>query len=197
MSYYAHAFTGRLVIHRLGHYRYRAVFLPPALAAGLPFRGRTPLRISGEVADVPIEGAWQPAGEAAGGGHYLMVSPAICRAAGLAIGDAVEVRFNVADRTAIAVPDELARALAADAAARATWEALTPGKRRAIAVQVDAARTAPTRERRVATFVAALAAGRDPTARPRGTRTSGVTPSATAPAAPPRRGRATTPRAAG
>jgi hypothetical protein len=175
MAYYRYAFTGPLVIHRLGRYRYRAVFLPPALAAELPFDRHPRLRMTGEVADVPVEAAWQPAGAAAAGGYYLMVSAAVCRAAGLALGDAVEVRFNVADPAAVTVPDELAQALAgtgrAARAARAAWDALPPGKRRGLAAQVAAARTAPTRERRAARIAAALAAGEDPWPRPARTRT--------------------------
>jgi hypothetical protein len=167
VSYYRHTFTGPLVIHRIGHYRYRAVFLPPALAAELPFGSAPRLRMTGEVNDVPVEAAWQPAGPAAGGGYYLMVSAALCRAAGLTLGDLVEVRFNVADPAAVAVPDEITRALAgAGRRARAAWDALTPGKRRGLAAQVSAARTAPTRERRAAAIAAALAAGADPWPRP-------------------------------
>jgi uncharacterized protein YdeI (YjbR/CyaY-like superfamily) len=91
------------------------------------------------------------------------------------VGDAVEVRFNVADPAAVTVPDELAQALAgagrAARAAKAAWDALPPGKRRGLAAQVAAARTAPTRERRAARIAAALAAGEDPWPRPARTRT--------------------------
>jgi hypothetical protein len=94
MAYYRCAFTGPLVIHRIGHLRYGAVFLPPELeeavgvrvaptarpapaaptaaAAAAPRAGRTGrVRMTGEIADLPIDAAWQPAGPAAGGGYDL------------------------------------------------------------------------------------------------------------------------------
>jgi hypothetical protein len=164
VSYYAHAFTAPLVLHRLGRYRYRVVFLPAELEARLPFDRHPRLRIDGEIADVPVQAAWQSAG--AKGGHYLMVSPAVCRAAGLALGDTVEVRFNVADADAVTVPEELADALDADPAARLAWESLTPGRRRGLAYPVASARTEATRRRRAAALIAALLAGSSQARRP-------------------------------
>ncbi len=93
------------------------------------------------------------------------MSPALRRAAGLSVGDLVEVRFNVADPAAVTVPDELAAALRMRQPAAQAWAALTPGRQRALAAHVASARTAPTREARVARLVAALAAGKNPLAR--------------------------------
>ena len=161
MSYYQHRFTGRLAIHRVGHYRYRVVFLPPELAAELPFDAHPRLRMDGEIGDVPVQAAWQPAGTNASRGYYVMVSPAVCRAAGLAVGDEVEVRFNVADPDAVVVPEELQAALAAHVRARAAWERLTPGRLRGLAARVASPRLAATRERRAGEIVDGLL-GRGP-----------------------------------
>jgi hypothetical protein len=178
MSYYAFEFTAPVVVHRIGHLRYLAVFLPPALEPALGLRGHTAaagrrharVRMVGEIADMPIEAAWQSAGEGAAGGYYVMVSQAFCRAAGLAIGDLVDVRFNIADPAAVTVPEELDAALQARTReardARRTWKLLTPGRQRALAAHVAGARQVTTRTSRAAKIVAALARGEDPLARP-------------------------------
>lgn len=161
MSYFTHAFTGRLEVHRLGSYRYRVVFLPEEIAGALPFDGQPRLRMEGEVNDVPIAGAWQPAK----GRWYLMVSPAICKAAGLRIGDAVEVRFRIVASDTVAIPDELAAALERDGRARNAWQALTPGRQRGYSHQITSARTVETRARRVAHLIELLRAGEATAAR--------------------------------
>jgi hypothetical protein len=165
MSYYAHHFSAPLEIHRVGRYRYRVVYLPPALATALPFDRQPRVRFDGEIADVPVQGAWQSAGAA--GRWYAMVSPAVCRAAGLTLGAVVEVRFNVADPNAVQVPEELADALDADALARAAWDALTPGRRRGLAHRIATARKEATRHARSAELIAGLRAGRVPGPPPR------------------------------
>lgn len=160
MSYYAYHFSAPLEMHRLGRYRYRVVYLPAALVAALPFDTHPRLRFDGEIADVPVQGAWQSAGT--DGRRYAMVSPATCRIAGLALGTLVEVRFNIADPEAVTVPDELAAALAADASARVAWDALTPGRRRGLAYLVASARTDATRHARAAALIAGLHTGKLP-----------------------------------
>lgn len=159
MSYWQHHFTAHVAVHRIGRLRYRALFAPPALLTALPFDAQPRLRIVGEIADHPFEGAWQSAGEGASGGRYLLLSAAFCRAAGLAIGDAAEVRFNVAASDTVPVPEELQQALAANRRAQAAWEALTPGRRRGLAHTVASARTEPTRRRRAEALAEALATG--------------------------------------
>lgn len=60
---YPHAFAAPLVRHANGKAKVlvdTVGFLPVALAAESPFRGDTPLRVEGEVADVPFTGAFQP-----------------------------------------------------------------------------------------------------------------------------------------
>jgi hypothetical protein len=158
MSWFTHHFEGPIERHGVGRRRkvwYVVVFLPRALADALPFDRRPQLRIEGEIADVPAKSAFVPAGD---GRHYLIVSPATLKAASLVLGQTVEVRFRVADQTAVDVPDDLARALRVDVEADRAWASLTPGRRRGLAHYVAAAKTDGTRARRVAAVLAAVTA---------------------------------------
>jgi len=155
VSHYPHAFEGRVVRHDVGTYRYTVVFLPDGLAEALPLDLHPRLRVSGEVGEFPFSGAWQPVR----GRWYLMLSKELLRDAGLALGDAVEVRFRVEDQDAVEVPDQLARALDADAALRSAWEGLSAGRRRGLAHRVSSAKTPATAARRVGEVLRLLSGG--------------------------------------
>lgn len=91
------------------------------------------------------------------GGRSLIPFSADKRAAtGLSGGDAitVELTLDTAPRT-VEVPDDLASALA-EAGARSAFDALTPSARKAHVVNVESAKAADTRARRVAAVVAKL-----------------------------------------
>jgi len=156
VSYFPHAFEGRIVHHDVGTYRYTVVFLPPDLAAALPLDESPRPRFSGEIGEVPFAGAWQPVR----GRWYAMLSKAVLRAGGFKVGDEAEVRFRVEDPERVDVPGPFAQALAADPAAAAAFAALSAGKRRGLAHRVAAAKTASTAQRRVDEALAILAAGR-------------------------------------
>ncbi len=162
---YPFAFEGPLSRHGVGKGErvlwYAVLFLPPELAAELPFARHPRLRVEGEIADVPVAGAWMPTGD---GRRYFIVSPAVRKATQARLGTLLDMRFRVADQDAVEVPEALARALAADPAAQAAWDVLTPGRRRGLAHLVGAAKTEPTRARRVAEVLAAM---RDPAPRRR------------------------------
>jgi len=149
-------FEGRIDRFGVGRERkvwYTVLFLPDGLATALPF-GRFPrLRVEGEIADVPVAGAWMPTGD---GRRYFIVSPRVLKDAGVGLGDLVEMRFGIADQDAVDVPAALADALVRDEGARAAWDALTPGRRRGLAHRVHGARTPETRARRVAEVIAEL-----------------------------------------
>ncbi|MBY0335030.1 MAG: YdeI/OmpD-associated family protein [Acetobacteraceae bacterium] len=160
MSLYPHAFEGALQRHGVGRDRkvwYAVLFLPPALAAELPFDRFPRLRVEGEIADQPVSGAWMPVGD---GRRYFIVSPEVRKAAGAGLGAVLEMRFRVADQDAVEVPEALVRELERRPDLRARWDALTPGRRRGLAHLVRGARTEPTRQRRVAEVVAAILDGR-------------------------------------
>ena len=81
--------------------------------------------------------------------------------AGVAGGDEVEVdlELDTAPRE-VAVPDELAAALDAEPAARATFEALSYSNKSWHVLQVTGAKTDDTRQRRIARSIEVLRQGR-------------------------------------
>ena len=96
------------------------------------------------------------------GGRSMVGLSAEHRAgAGVAGGDEVEVdlELDTAPRQ-VAVPDDLAAALDAEPAARATFEALSYSNKSWHVLQVTGAKTEETRRRRIARSVDALRQGR-------------------------------------
>lgn len=96
------------------------------------------------------------------GGAFMVGLSAEHRAAsGLAGGDTVDVDIAVdtAPRT-LDVPPELAAALDAEPAARATFDRLSYSNRYYHVLQVTGAKTDETRDRRIAKSIAALREGR-------------------------------------
>ncbi|MEL6327735.1 MAG: YdeI/OmpD-associated family protein [Cyanobacteria bacterium J06626_23] len=145
-------FEAPIEYHDFGRMGYTVVYLPEEIREQLPFDEYPRLRVDAEVNEQPIDGAFQP-GQ---GRHYLMLSKRLLKSAELSLGDVVSVNFRVADQDAVTVPDELQRALDANAQTLALWEKLTPGKRRGLAHRVASARTMPTRLKRVAEVIAIL-----------------------------------------
>jgi hypothetical protein len=92
-----------------------------------------------------------------GGRSLLPVSAAQRAAAGVAAGDEldVDVELDTAPRE-VEVPADLATALDAEPGLRAAFDARSASERRRHAESVDGAKTAATRERRVAAVVAAV-----------------------------------------
>jgi hypothetical protein len=82
-------------------------------------------------------------------------------ASGVAAGDEVDVdlELDTAPRE-VAVPDDLARALATDAAAKRTWDELSYSNRRYHAELIEGAKSAETRQRRVDKAIATLRSGK-------------------------------------
>ncbi|MEM9161646.1 MAG: YdeI/OmpD-associated family protein [Cyanobacteria bacterium P01_F01_bin.4] len=145
-------FEAQIEYHDFGRMGYTVVYLPESLRAELPFDQYPRLRVDAEVAEYPIDGAFQP-GQ---GKYYLILSKRLLKQAGLALGDTVNVNFRIADQDAVDVPDELRIALQSNQTAQDGWDALTPGKRRGLAHRVSSARTAATRKKRVAEVISTL-----------------------------------------
>jgi hypothetical protein len=165
MSYYAHHFSAPLEIHRVGRYRYRVVYLPPALATALPFDRQPRVRFDGEIADVPVQGAWQSAGAA--GRWYAMVSPAVCRAAGSRSARSWRSASTWRTRTPCRCPrSSPPRSTRTRSRARRGTRS-PPGRRRGLAYRVAAARKEATRHARAAELIAGLRAGQLPGPPPR------------------------------
>jgi hypothetical protein len=153
---YLHSFEGPIDRFGVGKTRkvwYTVLFLPPDLVTALPFAIHPRLRVEGEIADLPVEGAWMPTGD---GRRYFIVAPRVLKGATVGVGDMVEMRFGIADQTAVEVPAELAAALACSPNAQAAWMALTPGKQRGLTHRIHGAKAPATRRRRTDEVIAML-----------------------------------------
>ena len=95
------------------------------------------------------------------GEPMIGVSEAVRNAAGVAGGDTIEVDvvLDTAPRT-VAVPDDLAQALDAEPAARATFDTLSYSNQRFWVEPIEAAKSEETRGRRIEKAVATLREGR-------------------------------------
>lgn len=156
MSYFEFDFESsieRLGIGRGRQVFYNVLFLPADIEPQLPFAQFPRLRVTGEIADVPVRGAWQPVGD---GRRYFIVSPKVLRATDFGVGDLVEMRFSIDDQDYVEIPDALSEALETDAPLAEAWRALTPGKQRFHAHRVMSAKTAPTIAKRLAEVRALL-----------------------------------------
>jgi hypothetical protein len=92
-----------------------------------------------------------------GGVFMLSLSKANREAAGVKAGDEVEVTLALdTEPRTVAVPDDLAAALAQKPGATAAFDALAPSRRKEFVRQVEDAKTAETRNRRIAGIVAKL-----------------------------------------
>jgi hypothetical protein len=141
MGYFTHHFEATVALHPVGSYHYTVVYLPPDIAAELPFAQSSRLRIEADIAGVAVKGAWQPSN----GRWFLMLPKSPMRKAGIAVGARVEVAFRLAPQDEVDLPDELRQLLRADPAVQAAWQQLTPGKQRGLAYMVSSAKRAETR----------------------------------------------------
>lgn len=93
------------------------------------------------------------------GAFMISVGSAHREAAGVAVGDEVEVTIQVDDEPrTVEVPADLAEALAADDVARANWASLSFSNQNAHALSIEGAKSPETRGRRVAKVVETLRA---------------------------------------
>jgi hypothetical protein len=110
-------------------------------------RGRR-FRVRGRLNGVSFRSSTMPEG---GGATCLGVHKATREAAGAAFGDRVSVELEPDDEPRrIDMPAELAEALAADPAAAAAFDRLSPTRRRELAESIAGARRPETRLRRLA-----------------------------------------------
>ncbi len=121
------------------------VLIPPNIQARLALRGRP--KISAVIAGSPYRGSLMPMGD---GTFCLGVLKAIQQAAGVTRGDTitVELELDAAPRT-VEPPPDLARALARDRRAAASWRALSFTNQKEMARSLEEAKKPGTRERRL------------------------------------------------
>ncbi len=130
--------------------------LPAAASNKLPTRSM--VTVTGTFAGYPLQATLEPDGR---GGHWLKVEQALQQAAGVAAGDRVAVQMTPVDvEPEPAVPDDLQAALAAQPAARATWNDITALARRDWIFWVVSGKKADTRVKRIATACDMLASGK-------------------------------------
>lgn len=130
--------------------------LPAAASAKLPARGL--VSVDGKLAGQAFAATLQPDGQ---GGHWLKVGKALLAKAGIAPGDRVAVSLAPAAREPEPdAPADLRRALAASAAAKATWADITPLARRDWIAWITSGKRAETRGKRIATACDMLAKGK-------------------------------------
>jgi hypothetical protein len=156
---FPYSFEARIAKHGVGKDRkvwYSVLFLPPEFEARLPFSKFPRLRVIGEIADIPVSGAWMPTGD---GSRYFIVSPSVRKTAEVDIGDRVEMRFRIDDQDRIDMPEALQSALESDPPAKALWDAMTAGRRRGFTHLVHGAKSDETRGRRVAEIIATIKFG--------------------------------------
>jgi uncharacterized protein YdeI (YjbR/CyaY-like superfamily) len=96
------------------------------------------------------------------GGRYLVgVSAENRAAAGVLGGQTHEIELTIDDAPReVALPDAFAAALAADPAAQATFDALSPSNKGYHASLIEGAKSDETRQRRIEKSIAALHAGK-------------------------------------
>jgi hypothetical protein len=153
---YPYVFEGTIAKFGVGKDRkvwYNVVFLPEEIRVLLPVDGRRPLRVEGEIADIPIANAFIPTGD---GRYYVIVAPNILKDGNVRLGDDVQMRFRIADQNKVDLPDALRLAIERDRQSKRYWETLTPGKKRMLAQHVKTAKTSVTLEKRVAEAIEAL-----------------------------------------
>jgi bifunctional DNA-binding transcriptional regulator/antitoxin component of YhaV-PrlF toxin-antitoxin module len=127
------------------------IVVPPEVVDGLG-SSRKP------AVTVTINGYSYPSTIATMGGRFLIpVSAQVRAGAGVKAGDVVDidVELDTAPRT-VDVPADLAKALKAAPAAAQAFDALSYSNQRRHVLSVEGAKTAETRERRIAKVVADL-----------------------------------------
>ena len=127
------------------------IVVPPEVVDGLG-SSRKP------AVTVTINGYSYPSTVASMGGRFLLpVSAEVRAGAGVQAGDVVDidVELDTAPRT-VEVPADLAKALKAAPEAKKAFDALSYSNQRRHVLSVEGAKTAETRERRIAKVVAEL-----------------------------------------
>ncbi len=158
MTHFPFAFEGAIAYLPFDRYAYTVLYLPREMETALSFPRTKRLRVVGEVADLPVAGAWQRSS----GRWYFILSKRFHKAAEAKVGDIVEMRFSVDDQNAVDTPTVLQDALKRNKKLAVAWAGLTPGAQRAFAHRIASAKTPATEMRRVAEVADMILSGRRP-----------------------------------
>ena len=143
-----HVFEGQVVPMEWGKSVYTVLPLPDDVATALKADGAR--RVEGEINDHPVNLALTKAPVIAQ--VFLWAGKSLLDEIGIAPGEPLDVRLRKADDK-VDTPEDVMLALR-QADATATWEALTPGKKRGLLHQINIAKRAETRAKRIAKLVA-------------------------------------------
>lgn len=95
--------------------------------------------------------------------HFIMVNRKMREAAGLEVGEAVQVVLELdTEERLVEVPPDLAAALSTDAAAGAAYEKLSKSRRYEFVSWLNGTQNPGTRQKRIARILEMLAAGTTP-----------------------------------
>ncbi|MEJ6404390.1 YdeI/OmpD-associated family protein [Yoonia sp. 2307UL14-13] len=142
-----HTFEGQVVPMKWGKSTYTVLPLPDDVADALAAEGAR--RVEGEFNDHPVNLALTTAPVI--DSVFLWAGKSLLDEMGIAPGDPLEVRLRKADDT-VETPEDVMLALRR-ADATAVWGALTPGKKRGLLHQVNSAKRAETRAKRIAKLI--------------------------------------------
>ncbi|MFK0230485.1 YdeI/OmpD-associated family protein [Streptomyces sp. NPDC090303] len=129
----------------------RGLEVPPEVVAALGGGARPPVTIT-------LNGhAWKSRVAVLRGRHLLGLSNAHRQAAGVSVGEEVEVELELdTEPRTVVEPEDFARALDDDPTAGAAYDALTPSRKRAHVRAVESAKKPETRLRRIEKALATL-----------------------------------------
>lgn len=146
-----HAFEGRVEPVEWGSSTYTILRLPSEVETALVAEGAK--RVEGEINDHPVNLALTRAPVVEGA--FLWAGKTLLDAAGIEPGERIDVRLRKTDPDVVDVPGDVTAALHS-AGATAAFEALTPGKKRGALHQIETAKRAETRAKRIAAMIAEL-----------------------------------------
>ncbi|MEL6800398.1 MAG: YdeI/OmpD-associated family protein [Pseudomonadota bacterium] len=146
-----HAFEGRVEPVEWGTSTYTILRLPPWIETALVAEGAR--RVEGEINDHPVNLALTRAPVV--DGAFLWAGKALLGAAGITPGEVIDVRLRKTDPDIVDVPADVTAALHSTGAT-AAFEALSAGKKRGLLHQVETAKRADTRARRIAALIASM-----------------------------------------
>ncbi len=129
--------------------------VPAEVVAALGPSKRPPVRVT-------INGYTYRVSVAPMGGEYMLsVSAEVRERAGVAAGDEVDVDIDLdTELREVTVPPDFADALDGDADAKQFFDGLSYSNKRRIVISIEEAKTAETRQRRIAKAVSMLREGR-------------------------------------
>ena len=141
-------FEGQIVSMEWGKSTYTVLPLPDDIAGALQAAGAK--RVEGEINEHPVNLALSKAPVI--DGVFLWTGKSLLARIDVAPGEPLEVRLRKAD-DGVETPEDIVLALR-QADATANWEALTPGKKRGLLHQINTAKRAETRAKRIAKLIA-------------------------------------------